>query len=99
MSVWCGVFWGSFVTRFRSAHAALTLLGLAALALAGCGRKGPLDMPPSASAAQPVAAQDSSAPPMPQQTNPLGWNNTAQDNRPTATKGKKGSFALDPLLD
>lgn len=83
----------------RSASVTLALLGCAALALAGCGRKGPLDMPPSAANAQPAVAQESSAPPPPQQTNPLGWNNPAVDSRPTATKGKKGSFALDPLLD
>ena len=34
---------------------ALILLGAAVLALAGCGRKGPLDLPPTASS-QPVAA-------------------------------------------
>ena len=87
------------MNRFRSVPATLALLGCAALALAGCGRKGALDMPPSAAVAQPAVVQESSAPPPPQQTNPLGWNNPAVDSRPTATKGKKGSFALDPLLD
>ena len=35
---------------------AIVVLGAAALALGGCGRKGPLDLPPTAQAQAPVAS-------------------------------------------
>ena len=87
------------MNRFRSAPVTLALLGLAALALAGCGRKGGLDLPPSAANAQPVAAQEASAPPPPAQNNPLSWSDPYESSKPTAAKGQKRRFVLDPLLD
>jgi len=80
----------------------LILLGAAALALSGCGRKGPLDLPPTASGQQPVAAAavqpDPNAPPQASNPNLFDPNNGA-GNLPTAGKGPKRPFALDPLLN
>ena len=79
---------------------ALILLGAAALTLGGCGRKGPLDLPPTASSQQPVASAvqtDPSAPP--QAANPNLFNPNNSDQLPTAGKGPKRPFALDPLLN
>ncbi len=87
------------MNRFRSAPVSLALLGLAALALAGCGRKGGLDLPPSAANAQPVSAQEAATPPPPAQNNPLSWSDPYESSKPTAAKGQKRRFVLDPLLD
>ena len=80
---------------------ALILLGAAALALSGCGRKGPLDLPPTASGLpqQQSAAvqQDPNAPPQP--ANPNLFNPNNSDQLPTAGRGPKRPFALDPLLN
>jgi predicted small lipoprotein YifL len=80
---------------------ALILLG-AALALSGCGRKGPLDLPPTASsqlAPQAAAVQsDPNAPPQPANPNLFDPNNGA-GTLPTAGRGPKRPFALDPLLN
>ena len=75
---------------------AIVVLGVAALALGGCGRKGPLDLPPTASQA-PVAGTDSEAE---RAAQPSVFNPTyGSDSGPTAPKGTKKSFILDPLLD
>jgi predicted small lipoprotein YifL len=71
---------------------------VAALSLAGCGRKGGLDLPPSASVPSgPVAAapvdSDAEAASRPSVFNPN------YDASPTAPKGSKKAFILDPLLD
>ena len=77
-----------------SSRWAVILLTAATLALAGCGRKGPLDLPPNAPT-QPTASQDA-APSEPGSV----FNPTAEQNRePTAAKGRKRSFVLDPILD
>jgi predicted small lipoprotein YifL len=81
---------------------ALILLGAAAVALSACGRKGPLDLPPTASSQQPVAAAavqpDPNAPP--QATNPNLFDpNNGAGTLPTAGRGPKRPFALDPLLN
>ena len=79
----------------------LILLGAAALALSGCGRKGPLDLPPTASGQpqqQSAAIQpDPNAPP--QAANPNLFNPNNSDQLPTAGRGPKRPFALDPLLN
>lgn len=81
---------------------ALILAGAAALALSGCGRKGPLDLPPTASSqlpAQSAAIQsDPNAPPQPANPNLFDPNNNA-GAQPTAGRGPKRPFALDPLLN
>jgi predicted small lipoprotein YifL len=77
---------------------ALILLGTAALALGGCGRKGPLDLPPTASS-QPAAAVQSD-PAAEQASKPSVFNSSyGADAPPTAGKGPKKPFLLDPLLN
>ena len=89
-------------SKFRPAGSgwAIIVLSLTALALAGCGRKGPLDLPPtasSASTANGVAPTDTETE---AQRTPSVFNPTyGADAAPTAAKGKKKSFILDPLLD
>ena len=77
---------------------AIILVSAAALTLGGCGRKGPLDMPPTANAGAPVAA----APTDTEAENaakPGVFNSTyGTDAPPTAPKGNKKPFVLDPLL-
>ena len=78
-----------------SSRWAVVLLAAAALALAGCGRKGPLDLPPSASADAVAAAQanaDHEPAPRPSLFDP------SPDAPTTAPKGNKRPFVLDPLL-
>jgi len=70
-------------------------LAIAALALAGCGRKAGLDAPPGAAAA---------ATPEPQANEPatksgLFDTSNAANAPPAASKGRKKPFLLDPLLD
>jgi predicted small lipoprotein YifL len=75
-----------------------TLLAVAgvALALAGCGRKGPLDPPPNAAA--PVVEQgDSDEARTAARGNVFDPSYGAND-LPGTPKGAKRSFILDPLL-
>jgi predicted small lipoprotein YifL len=91
------------LSRFRD-RSLLRLATIAALtaafALAGCGRKGPLDPPPSASISPP-----------PQNEPTLGETNdpnmpgfrraprqTAVAPAPTSVPPEKRSFILDPLI-
>ncbi len=77
---------------------AFIALSAAALALGGCGRKGPLDLPPTASS-QPVAAAQGSAE-VDQASKPSVFDPSYGANAPPATpKGPKKSFVLDPLLN
>lgn len=75
----------------------MIVLGAAALALGGCGRKGPLDLPPTANAAPTAAAPtDTEAE---RAAQPSVFNPTyGSDAGPTAPKGTKKSFILDPIL-
>ena len=75
---------------------------LSAAVLAGCGRKGGLDLPPNASsradtaAASATATADTEAE---QAAKPSVFNPYyGTDAPPTAPKGSKKSFVLDPLL-
>ena len=81
---------------------ALVLLGTAALALSGCGRKGPLDLPPTASS-QPGATANAVQPDPTATAEASKANlfnpNYGSDQLPVAGKGPKRPFALDPLLD
>ena len=67
----------------------LVVLGILALALSGCGRKGPLDLPPSAAINQPpgAAAAAAEAP------------EVGPDGRPVAPPGKKKRLPIDWLLN
>lgn len=85
-------------SKFRPAGSgwAIIVLSLTALALAGCGRKGPLDLPPTASATG-AAPTDTEAE---AQRTPSVFNPTyGVDAAPAAGKGSKKPFILDPLLD
>jgi len=81
--------------RPKASGWAIILLSAAALALGGCGRKGGLDLPPNA-AAQSAAPLDSDAEAAskPSVFNPY----YGTDAPPTAARGSKKSFILDPLL-
>ena len=88
-------------SKFRPAGSgwAIIVLSLTALALAGCGRKGPLDLPPTASNAP---ATNGAAPADTEtQRTPSAFNPTygGADAAPAASKGRKKPFILDPLLD
>jgi predicted small lipoprotein YifL len=78
---------------------AIILLSAAALALGACGRKGPLDLPPTSTANTPVA---SAAPVDTEAENaakPSVFNSTyGTEAGPVAPKGAKKPFILDPLL-
>jgi predicted small lipoprotein YifL len=89
------------ISTFRPKYQgwALVLLGVAALALGGCGRKGPLDLPPTASSQQPAAAVQAD-PAADQASKPSVFNSSyGADAPPTAGKGPKRPFVLDPLLN
>jgi predicted small lipoprotein YifL len=99
---------GDFVVnrnlRPKSSGWAVIVLGMAVLTLAGCGRKGPLDLPPTASSSNASAPMASAAPASadtaaeaaakPSLFNP----NYGTDAAPVAPKGRKKPFVLDPLL-
>jgi predicted small lipoprotein YifL len=79
---------------------AIIVLGLSALALAGCGRKGPLDLPPTASSASTANIPAPTDTEMETQRTPSVFNPTyGSEAPPAAPKGSKKSFILDPLLD
>jgi len=98
-----GIFDVTSFDRPRARRWALILLGTAALTLSGCGRKGPLDLPPTASGQpqqQSAAVQSDPSAPPPQASNPnLFSPNASNDQLPTAGRGPKRPFALDPLLN
>ena len=77
---------------------AIILLSAAVLALGGCGRKGPLDLPPTGATQSSVAAPaDTEAE---QAAKPSVFNPSyGTDAAPAAPKGRKKPFILDPLLD
>jgi predicted small lipoprotein YifL len=90
------------ISKLRPASSgwAVILLSVTALSLAGCGRKGGLDLPPSAGvpsgpvAAAPVDSEAEVA------NRPSVFNPSyGVDAPPTAPKGNKKAFILDPLLD
>ena len=75
---------------------AIIVVSAAVLALGGCGRKGPLDLPPNAAGSQ-AAATDTEA----ELAAKAGVFNPTygSDAGPAAAKGRKKPFVLDPLLD
>lgn len=89
-------------SKFRPAGSgwAIIVLSLTALALAGCGRKGPLDLPPTASNAPTANGAAPTDTETEAQGTPSVFNPTyGVDAAPAAAKGRKKSFILDPLLD
>ena len=92
---------GDFVVinsyRPSSSGWAIIVLSVTALALGGCGRKGGLDLPPNAASAQAGVPSDTEAE---RAAQPGVFNPTyGTDAGPTAAKGSKKKFVLDPLLD
>jgi len=74
------------------------LVAVSVLTLSGCGRKGPLDLPPTASTApgNGPAPTDTA---QQQASTPSVFNPSyGSDAPPAATKGPKKPFILDPLL-
>lgn len=89
-------------SKFRPAGSgwAIIVLSLTALALVGCGRRGPLDLPPTASGASTANVAAPTDTETEAQKTPSVFNPTyGADAAPAAPKGKKRSFLLDPLLD
>jgi predicted small lipoprotein YifL len=92
---------GDFVVnrnyRLPASGWAIIVLSAAALALGGCGRKGGLDLPPNAmNSSRAVAEPDSEGE---RANQPSVYNGTyGSEQGPTAPKGRKKSFILDPLL-
>lgn len=89
-------------SKFRPAGSgwAIIVLSLTALALAGCGRRGSLDLPPTASGASTANVAAPTDTEIEAQKTPSVFNPTyGADAAPAAPKGKKRSFILDPLLD
>jgi len=77
---------------------AIIFLSAAVLALGGCGRKGPLDLPPTSSAQPAAAAPTDTA--AEQASRPSVFNPSyGTDAPPTASKGGRKAFVLDPLLN
>ena len=77
---------------------AIILLSAVVLALAGCGRKGGLDLPPAASSAVVAAPADTDG--RTRRRRPSVFNPYyGTDAPPAATKGRKKPFILDPLLN
>jgi len=89
------------LVRLRSLIA-LAAVGIAVLALAGCGRNGPLELPPGPATATLTASSQLTTPdgkPVPGSSEDTAMK-TGFDaqGRPVATPGEKKSFILDPLL-
>ena len=78
---------------------ALAFLTVAALALAGCGRKGGLDLPPSASEQSRAAAAADDHDRGAAAKGSLFDPSYGMNSDPAAAKGTKKPFILDPLLD
>jgi predicted small lipoprotein YifL len=83
---------------------AIVLLAASVLALTGCGRKGPLDLPPTGSQSSNTGSPSSNAAPTDTETQhaatPSVFNpGYGSDAPPAASKGTKKSFVLDPILN
>ena len=82
--------------RPSSSGWAIILLSVTALALGGCGRKSGLDLPPN-TPPQAQAAPDTETE---RAAQPGVFNSTyGSETGPTAPKGGKKKFVLDPILD
>jgi predicted small lipoprotein YifL len=77
---------------------AILALSAAALALAGCGRKGGLDLPPN-TPPQAAAAAQADADHVPASQPSVFDPSYGTNAPPAAAKGSKRSFVLDPLLN
>jgi predicted small lipoprotein YifL len=80
-----------------SARWTLVIVGAVALALAGCGRKGPLDLPPNA--AGPVGEQGDAGEERAAAKGTVFDPSYGANELPKTPKGNKRPFILDPLLN
>jgi predicted small lipoprotein YifL len=100
--VWCRRFGDIAVNRSSSPLTpkwAVILVAAAVLALAGCGRKGPLDLPPTGTQPSATTAPADPDSETEQASKPSVFNPAyGSEAGPTASKGAKKSFILDPLL-
>ncbi|GAB1718235.1 MAG: hypothetical protein NTAFB05_32770 [Nitrobacter sp.] len=78
---------------------ALIFLTTAMLALAGCGRKGGLDLPPTASEQSRAAAAADDHDREAATKGNLFDPSYGMNSDPAAARGTRKSFILDPLLD
>jgi predicted small lipoprotein YifL len=81
----------------RPSRWAVIVLATAVLALAGCGRKGPLDLPPNATG-QPVVQQGDTDEERAASKGTVFDPTYGANGLPSTPKGSKKSFILDPLL-
>lgn len=79
----------------RVVRMALIGAAVAALGLAGCGRKGPLDPPPSAS----VAGEQQASPPTSPLVSPIGSAPQSGKADQPVVQGPKKRIFLDDLLN
>jgi predicted small lipoprotein YifL len=94
---------GEFVLVRLRPQVMLAAAGIVVLTLAGCGRNGPLELPPGPAVPAPQA---SAAPatypdgtPIPGSQQDTGVKTGFdQYGRPVAAQGERKSFILDPLL-
>lgn len=79
----------------------LALVGalVASLGLAACGRKGPLDPPPSAAADAPAAQQPKQSTLNPIAVQPLGGSSQGGGDMMETPQGPKKRIFLDNLLN
>ncbi len=76
----------------------LTVAAIAALGLSGCGRAGPLELPPGpATPAAQLRTPDGAPAPGSAEDTAVRTGFDARGN-PVATPGQKKSFILDPIL-
>ena len=83
------------------ARIGLIVIVASALALAGCGRKGPLEPPEGVVQEKPKAKEGAKRPDGSTAPNGLFRDSTEASTAPTLTERKPratGSFVLDPLL-
>jgi predicted small lipoprotein YifL len=94
---------GEFVLVRLRPQIMLIAAGIATLALAGCGRNGPLELPPGPAVPAPQANTapltypDGTPVPASQQYT-AAKTGFDQYGRPVAAPGERKSFILDPLL-
>jgi predicted small lipoprotein YifL len=89
----------SVSTNSVSTRLALVFLTAATLVLAGCGRKGGLDLPPTASDQSRAAAAAEDHDREAAAKGSLFDPSYGMHSDPAAPKGARKSFILDPLLD